>query len=195
MVNNVFTGKETIQEFFFKQSLVECGVGFTNKDVKINHIKGENFLFGVKYNIVFPISLINSIKLLPKEKSINYFFRGNLGNNRNWVLNFSNDGYVENSLYGRDSSKKYIPDLDYYTKMCSSNFTLCPVGSCPWSYRLFESILCHSIPIVDTTTNDIYRDEFMVYDKNENHTYDDNIVTFNYDKLITKFTLKSLHKK
>jgi len=36
----------------------------------------------------------------------------------------------------------------YYEVPSQSTFTLCPRGIAPWSFRLFESILCGSIPII-----------------------------------------------
>jgi len=37
---------------------------------------------------------------------------------------------------------------EYYTHIAQSNFTLCPAGDSPFSYRFLEAVLAHSIPIV-----------------------------------------------
>ena len=40
-------------------------------------------------------------------------------------------------------------DDAYFQIMGETEFTLCPAGDSPWSYRFFEAIACLSIPVVD----------------------------------------------
>lgn len=187
--NNFFSGKESLQEFFFKKSLMEVGEDFKGTDVKIDHINGKNFYKGKEYNIIFPKYLIDHVSKLSKNKTIDYCFIGKLDGNRAWVDNYSNRGFVKNSLYGRDFNLKYNIDTEYYSIMSSSKFTLCPVGSCPWSYRLFESIMCYSIPVVNILDKDVFRDKFKFLSKDESHSYINDYTRFNYEILIKDFTL------
>jgi hypothetical protein len=39
---------------------------------------------------------------------------------------------------------------DYFERMCQSKFVLCPEGDAPWSFRFYETIMCKSIPIVES---------------------------------------------
>jgi len=36
----------------------------------------------------------------------------------------------------------------YFETMTQSKFVLCPAGDAPWSFRFYETLLCHSIPIL-----------------------------------------------
>jgi len=188
----VFTGKEKLQEFYFKSSILESKNLSSQNDkckITIDHINGINFLNEKKYPLLFPKSMINTIEELPKTKTINYYFKGVITQKRKWVLKYKDDGIIINSDYGRDSGKKYNLDIDYYTNMSRSNFTLCPTGSCPWSYRLFESIMCFSIPILEDNTDDIFNSQFNCLKLGENHIYDYDMAKTNYEILIKNFTL------
>jgi len=41
-------------------------------------------------------------------------------------------------------------NLSYFQTMAESKFVLCPAGDGPWSFRFYETLLCGSIPIVDS---------------------------------------------
>ena len=34
--------------------------------------------------------------------------------------------------------------------MCQSEFVLCPAGDSSWSFRFYETLMCKSIPIVES---------------------------------------------
>ena len=38
----------------------------------------------------------------------------------------------------------------YFETMCQSRFVLCPAGDAPWSFRFYETIMCGSLPVVDS---------------------------------------------
>lgn len=38
----------------------------------------------------------------------------------------------------------------YFETMCQSKYILCPGGDAPWSFRFYETLLCRSIPIVES---------------------------------------------
>jgi hypothetical protein len=38
----------------------------------------------------------------------------------------------------------------YFETMCQSKFVLCPAGDTSWSFRFYETLMCKSIPIVET---------------------------------------------
>jgi hypothetical protein len=99
--NKIFSGKESIQEFFFKSSLVEIGKEFTQNDIKIDHLNGKNFYKGEEFNLIFPKFLISHIDKISKIKKIDYCFIGKISKNRDWVNEFSSKGIIKNSLSGR----------------------------------------------------------------------------------------------
>jgi len=38
----------------------------------------------------------------------------------------------------------------YFETMCQSRFVLCPAGDAPWSFRMYEVLMCKSIPLVES---------------------------------------------
>jgi hypothetical protein len=42
-------------------------------------------------------------------------------------------------------------NLFYFEKMKQSKYVLCPEGDAPWSFRLYETLMCKSIPIVESS--------------------------------------------
>lgn len=38
----------------------------------------------------------------------------------------------------------------YYESLCQSMFVLCPAGDSTWSFRFYETLMCKSIPIVES---------------------------------------------
>lgn len=55
------------------------------------------------------------------------------------------------------AAKEMYPDNPYFTIPRKSVFTLCPRGISSWSFRVFEAILCGSIPVI---LSDAYRKPF-----------------------------------
>lgn len=41
-------------------------------------------------------------------------------------------------------------NLIYFESMCQSKFVLCPAGDASWSFRFYETLMCKSIPIVES---------------------------------------------
>lgn len=80
--------------------------------------------------------------------------------NSNWELL----GSYDYSHMGLGYCPKHVPDhqsrivqyrvvkenLDYFEKMCQSKFVLCPGGDAPWSFRYYETLMCKSVPIVES---------------------------------------------
>lgn len=70
--------------------------------------------------------------------------------------------------------------------MCKSKFTLTPTGDCPWSYRFFEAIMCMSIPVVETQSNDRYKNDYFYYvdGDRKSHVYDKQKALDNYNRFV-----------
>jgi hypothetical protein len=62
-------------------------------------------------------------------------------------------------------------DITYYKTMLQSNFTLCPGGDAPFTYRFAEAILAGSIPVINSEADDLsghiewYKYEGLTYFK------------------------------
>jgi len=81
-------------------------------------------------------------------------------NNDSWNLLGSFD--YSNSKSGfspkdeKDNQSKKVQyrvikeNMDYFTKMCQSKYVLCPAGDTLWSFRFYETLMCKSIPIVES---------------------------------------------
>lgn len=63
-------------------------------------------------------------------------------------------------------------DDDFYRQLARTRFSLCPDGDQIWSYRFFESMLCGSIPIIQT--------RWPTYEGFRYFTFDDPVETLVY---------------
>ena len=65
-----------------------------------------------------------------------------------------NPGFNPRSQHNNQSKKvqfrKVQENIFYFEKMCQSKFVLCPAGDSPWSFRFYETLMCKSIPIVES---------------------------------------------
>ena len=172
-----------LQQFYALKLAKENNI--TVRKINIDHKNAKTFINNKEYRLLFPQYMINTLHNLDKTKTIDYFFSGIITKRREWIQEFVGDNsIIKESDYGKDRSKKYNLDIDYYTNMSKSKFTLCPVGDCPWSYRFFEAIMCKSIPIIGDTENDILSCGYFFYRKSDKHIYDEEKIIFNYYKFI-----------
>jgi len=177
----------TLQEHFFRISLSEIGIW--DGLIKIDHKNGKVFHEETGWiPLVFPEMMLSMIDLISKEKKINYFFQGVISQNRNWIKKFEN---TSESFRGRKKNK-YTFDTEYYIKMSQSKFCLAPIGDCPWSYRFFESIMCHSFPILGKDENDIFSSNFTYFREHEEHIFCEKKANKNLDILVSNHTLRGL---
>ena len=189
---------ETYQLFYLKKAINEL-LNEKNKNniksIKIDHINGSNYINDIKIPLTFPLYILNYTNSLTKEKNIDYNFIGNITSKRKWIEKYTKNSIINQSNYGRDITKKYEIDKDYYNIISRSKFTLTPSGDCPWSYRFFEAIMCLSIPIIENNSNDIHiKDYFYFFDKDE-HIYNKDKEIKNYNKFIkSKHFIKNIHE-
>lgn len=180
--------KPTLQEYFFRLSLREIGIASWG-GVEIDHYNGINWHKKTGcVPLCFPQSMIKEIEKLEKIKTVDYFFSGVITESRNWIRKYPN---THQSGYGRDSAKKYNLDVNYFKQMNSACFGLSPTGDCPWSYRFFESIMCHAIPVLGDTEEDIFSKNFIFMRDSDNHVYVRTAAEKNFNKLINNHTLSS----
>lgn len=181
-----------LQEHFFRLALAEKNIPVNNLQVK--HDKALCYNNGVKYPIVFPLEMINTIKNIQDsvQKTRQYFYRGVDRKTKSWIKKYMNreDSLVTFSNRGRDKNLKYNLDIDYYTEMARSHFVLCPTDVYPWSYRFLEAIMAGCIPILSDTEYDIHSSNFKFYRVSDNHIYRQDWVEYNINKLIDIHTLQ-----
>jgi len=175
-----------LQEYFFRLALAEIGVW--GGEIKTDHKMGRCFHKKTGWvQLVFPESLIRLTSNLPKNKDKDYFFRGKISDGREWLLSYPN---TTESEYGRNPSTKYSIDIDYYQNLAVSKYGLAPIGGCPWSYRFFEAIMCHAIPILGKDDIDIYSDKYIFFRHGEKHSYNLTFAQENYHTFINNHTLR-----
>jgi hypothetical protein len=178
--------KLSLQAYYFAQALEELNIKKGN--VIINHYEGSCYHPQIgKTPIVFPIKHIEKINILNKNKTKDFYFSGKITRNRSWVKKYS--GVVE-SNYGRDSTTKYNFDQEYFDNLSATRFGLSPTGDCPWSYRFFEAIMCHSIPVLSDSEKDIFSDQFTYFRDSDKKIYSVEICQKNYLVFLKNHTLK-----
>ena len=131
---------------------------YYNEINELNHTKIYDFCF---------IGSINSnwdarqwvINFAKKHFTVNSIFI-NSDNDPNWVslgpFDYTNKilGYCPKNQY--DNQSKNIQyrvvkeNMEYFENMCKSKFCLCPAGDSSWSFRFYETLMCKSIPLVES---------------------------------------------
>jgi hypothetical protein len=131
---------------------------YYNEINELNHNKIYDFCF---------IGSINSncearqwvVEFATKHFTCNSIFI-NTDKNPNWKLlgtfDYSNNnlGFCpKNSDDSQNKTAQYRvikENLYYFEKMCQSKFVLCPQGDSSWSFRFYETLMCKSVPIVES---------------------------------------------
>ena len=184
-----------LQEHYFRQSLAEAGI--VAKNIVINHRTGvcENNNV-VSHGPVFPMTMLKLLQgnTIPESKRpVSYCFVGTITPKKQWVFNFKTlaHAHIRASDRGRDPRTKFSLDMDYYTLLKKSKFALAPVDVYPWSYRLFEAIMCGCIPIV--RHHDKFAHQFHVYraDMIDTHIYRPKWALENFQTLVRIHTIHS----
>lgn len=189
--NFFWINKPTLQEYYFKLALKEVGIHWGV--VKINHYEGRSWHKKTGWvPLIFPEKMIKIISECEVNKTCDYFFKGVVSDTRQWILKYNN---VSSSSYGRDKSKKYTLDIDYYDKLRSARFGLSPTGDCPWSYRFFESIMCYAVPVIGDEESDIYAKDFNYLKDSSFHKYDYQLCLNNLNTLKNNHTLRKYISK
>ena len=186
MLNITFT--ERYQLFYLKKAIHELGP-CGEPDIHTlheDHFNGCNYINSVKVPLTFPKSILEYTNTLDKTKELEYNFIGTITEKRSWIHRYKGDlSVIRSSVYGRDNTRKYTLDQEYYRTLSRSKFTLTPTGDCPWSYRFFEAIMCLSIPVVEKNSNDIFKKDYFYYvDTEEPHIYNEEKARQNYDTFI-----------
>jgi hypothetical protein len=125
---------------------------------ELDHNKIYDFCFigSIKSNYHARQWAINFAKKYFTSKSI--FI--NTDNDPNWIslgeFDYSNRiiGFCPKN--SEDNQSKQVQyrvvkeNIEYFGKMCQSKFVLCPAGDSSWSFRFYETLMCKSVPIVES---------------------------------------------
>lgn len=120
----------------------------------------------------------------------------NTDNDPNWVLlgsfDYSNKnlGYCPKNMQDSQSKTtqyRVVNDNKYYFEsMCKSKYCLCPAGDAPWSFRLYEILMCKSIPVVEswhhtyrTKEESTFNYKYILYQDLKNEADYDNYIVEN----------------
>jgi hypothetical protein len=82
--------KKAINEYLEKHNLSHKKKLVSSIKISIDHYNGINYINSKKYPLIFHKHLINYIKNLEKNKSIDYNFIGNITKSRNWINKYKN---------------------------------------------------------------------------------------------------------
>lgn len=168
-----------LQEYFIVQALKETNIKHASYVAK--HDNGSCVINNTHLPLIFPMDRLEKIQSLSKEKSLDYCFLGKITEEREWVLEYATqDSVVEESLFGRWARFKFNFHRKYHEILCRSRFALTPTGDFPWSYRFFEAIMCHCIPIFKPNDPDIFKQDYIYYKTDEDHVYNREITEQNY---------------
>lgn len=67
-------------------------------------------------------------------------------------LSNTNNGFCPKECNNYQSKqvqyRKIEDNMYYFETMCQSKYVLCPAGDAAWSFRFYETLLCHSLPIL-----------------------------------------------
>ncbi len=154
----------------------------------------------VSLDLIFAMRLVQRVRFMSeiygKQLTLNFIgaldipqrawirhFEQKVLDNGNSMYNTSFKSYIASTTKGR-SFYKYRFDYNYYEVVAMSNFTLCPPGDFPWSYRIFEAIMGMSIPIVHSQALDekIVREGYFYY-------------TYDYDEGSEELVVDGMHVK
>lgn len=177
-----------LQEYFLRLALTELGIN--GGIISVNHRNGQSTHEAIgTVPLVFPISYVEQVAAISKTKSQDFFFQGVISDNRAWLRTYEN---VTESRYGRQADTKYTFHTDYYAGLCRSRFALAPTGDCPWSYRFFEGIMCHAIPVLGDEDEDVFAAPFVHLRHSQPKTYDPAACDANYAAFLQLHTLPGL---
>jgi hypothetical protein len=176
------------QECYLSQALKELGLNY--KAIKCSHKEG---LAEVKFGLIFPISLISLCRgMWSENRRREYFFQGLITKKRSWINEVDGVSIVSTS-HGRER-KREEPDLEYYRRMASFEFVLCPIGDCQWTYRFFEAIMCGAIPVVNHVPHEQESKFHFLKLEQKPHVYDLDKTRKNLNLLIKYHTLQPQKK-
>ena len=164
---------------------------YYNEICELNHNKIHDFCFigSIDSNYETRKWVIDFAKKYFTDNSI--FI--NTDNNPNWELlgsfDYSNKivGYCPKKM--PDNQSKQVQyrivkeNLGYFETMCKSKYCLCPAGDAPWSFRFYETLMCKSIPIVESWHH-TYRTKQEASIKYKYVLYQDIENTIDYDDYV-----------
>ncbi|HEX8916549.1 MAG TPA: hypothetical protein VF796_29630 [Humisphaera sp.] len=172
------------QEHWFRQALVEAGVGsFDTAGVSIDHHAGTCTFRDRTLPVIMPWSVIRACAEISLARDLDYAFRGTRLPGREWVDRFRGMGEVAFTDRGRQIPKGEF-DPEYYATLTRARFALCPAGQCPWTYRLLEAVACHAIPVCVEPW--AWERSFVTLAPDGPHVYDAGVARSNYRTLLAQ---------
>jgi hypothetical protein len=136
--------------------------------------------------LMFPVSYLEQIAAISNAKSQDVFFQGAISEKRVWLSSYET---VTEPRYGRTAGTQYTFHADHYAGICRNRFALAPAGDCPWSYRFFEGIMCHAIPVLGGEDESVFAAHFVRLRHSQPKTYDPVDCDANYTALLQPHAL------
>jgi hypothetical protein len=171
------------QEAMLKIALLEIGIDTKWVEIQVDHLNGYCKINGIVFELIFPkVHFFYCREALFKvPKTRRFYFDGYPGDDegrKEMLFPFKGkDSLITFTDQGRRREYKGSLNEDYFTKIASSKFTLCPhqkdwpnPNSRIWTYRFVEACMGFSIPVVfnKTPLSKTFVDGFY-------YVFDDNI--------------------
>jgi hypothetical protein len=196
-------------EYHMQEALIEQNLNPANASaappIALFSKKYYNDIQQLNHNKIYDYCFIGSINSCIKlrqwviEFAKKYFTKNSIFintdikyNQSNWELlgeyDYSNTdlGYCPKLV--PDNQSKSVQyrvvkeNVDYFEKMCQSKYVLCPAGDSSWSFRFYETLMCKSVPIVESWHH-TYRTKEEA-DINYKYVLYNNIEEINYNDYI-----------
>lgn len=200
----------TMQEQLLVTALEEENI--TPNRIRIDHRAGISIINQLQLGIKYPKSFLDNIGKLDHTKKYKYVFKGGFTTNNKSVTVKRSDilkDYIDKkkckiveTKAGLKRKDKTTFDKDYYQLIASGKFSLCPNWAGDWwdhdnawTYRLIETCLTKSIPILfkEAPVGKNFIKDIKFFWSDENHLLSDieyeNIINYNYEKALQYWTL------
>jgi hypothetical protein len=198
--------KDKLQYKLFEKCLAENKIDPAKFKITVDHQNGYITLNDtLKFELKYPLSYIKQINSILKDKKYDFCFVGHFEDKGRQELleKYQNqNSYIENSKRGRDKSIKYDFDIEYYTILSQTKYSLVPNHNGEWynhdnawTYRFIETIFSKSVPVLFKETplgKNFLKDFKYLEDHNFKELNDkeyQQIVDHNYNLALDTWTL------
>lgn len=185
-----------LQEHFLREALKETKVRVLH--IHVDHSRGTSVVNRIHtVPVVFSMAMIEHVaQFHTTARPTRYFFRGLRTPRKQWVADFAHahpdECDVTWSARGRNRALKYTLDDAYYRDMCRASLAFAPTDVFPWSYRLFEAVMCRAIPVLHSDDHDLFASRFRVYRHDAPHEWRSDWADHNLEQLKRYHTLQGL---
>lgn len=198
--------KDKLQYKLFEKCLAENKINPAEFTIIVDHQNGFITLNNtLKFELKYPLNYIKQINSISKDKKYDFCFVGHFEDKGRQELleKYQNqNSYIENSKRGRDKAIKYDFDIEYYTILSQTKYSLVPNHNGEWynhdnawTYRFIETVFAKSVPVLFKETP-LGKNFLKTFKYLEDHNFKElsekeyqQIVEHNYNLALNTWTL------